>query len=631
MELPFSDDRCINAARRFHRRLGISPREIFTPPPELLSSSPNASSFTPRRDLYPPPNVGWSIGLLDDLSALAYDAQAQPPPPQPHSTAQQQTQAADNFLLGIRVSRALINAIDMRIKRQTRTTGKGAATATHFPEMSYLTCEDVDTVRTSRAYEGDEDEDEDGQMGEEEEDVEEKIHVGAGHEEAKDSLEDQHTDEEGDMINDQDDEGSKDSPITRDSNDPPRNQNMGNGSVDKEPSLPSSPSSPAGAVAHAQPHTNIQDERVALVNPASEASLLPLNNTTSTATAGAKAVTNATARGDTGTIKDIGINGTRQSQSSSCNIVPAVSTPTPVSGRPTPLTALRSHNSPGHTPPATSSQPLSVANKRPRLSSHESGHVPSADQHGSSDAQANLVGNQNGIATMHVVGMSSESGPSQQHLRLDNPDSKTDNEELFTIDNSATKLQARISHQRALNAEYEKTIAQEGQISSGASKLIKTHQVRLIAAENAIERRAALQETFEHALDGLIKEDAMDPIVDDLKRIVSSHKALIERIRTEIQRMENNLASTKEKWRCSQKDQATAAEHLEQGTKMTGSMVAKYNAVVTKKRRWDQMADCVHTRPDEASPAVDGHSIATEDLHKARMDKVAHDEQDAAP
>lgn len=617
------------------------PWEIFTPPSRVASLFLNASSFRPRPDLYPPANVGWSIGILEDLSALADQFQAQTPP------AQQEVEAADNPLLGARIAQTLIIAVDRRIKRQTRTTGKGAATVTHIPKRPYLTCKDVkDVLRdcrakakgkgTAHAYEGDgEDED----MEEEGEGVEEEIEVGAEDEE-EDKSEDQYTDEEGDMMNHQDDEGSEDSTSTTHSRDPSRTQNSGHGSVDKEPSLLFSPSTLPAAAAHALPLSNSQDEHVALVNLPCEASLPPLSNTMPTATAGTKAVTNATVTGNCRTINSVGINSTRQSQSSSSHTVPATSTPRHAPDRPTPSTALHSHELAVYTPPATFPQPLSVSNKRPRLSSHGSGQNPSTDQPGSSDAQASLIDNENGLANVNVVDMSSERGSSLQHLRLEDPESVMDNEELSAVatirrqrmrfDKTATELQAMISHQRALNAEYKRTIAQEREISSRASALIKTHQGRLAAAKDTIERRAALQEYFDHGLDRLIKEDAMDPHIDGLKKIFSLQKDYISGIRAKIPKMLHNLTSAQEKWRCSQKDQATAADHLELGTKMTGAMVATYNVMVAKKRRWDHIATCVHTRPDEPSPAVDDHSIAAEDLHEARMD-LAHDEQEAAP
>lgn len=127
-----SKDRCEDAAKRFYMRRGISPKEILTPPSHLLSLSSNAASFIPRHRLHP--HI-WSVGLLDALATLADQVQ-----PLPDPTAEQQAEAV------VDVSQALIDHVDMRIKRQTRTTGKGATTTTVLPKLRHLKVEDVQIV-----------------------------------------------------------------------------------------------------------------------------------------------------------------------------------------------------------------------------------------------------------------------------------------------------------------------------------------------------------------------------------------------------------------------------------------------------------------------------------------------------
>ncbi|KAH8763248.1 hypothetical protein F5883DRAFT_560205 [Diaporthe sp. PMI_573] len=241
---------------------------------------------------------------------------------------------------------------------------------------------------------------------------------------------------------------------------------------------------------------------------------------------------------------------------------------------------------------------------------------------------------------MHVVDTSSESGSSPQRLQIEDPEHIMDSQELSVVDKiaqeymrfnkSATELEATISHQRVANAGYEKTIAREGEISSGASAMIKYHQKRLAAAKNTIERRTAIQESLEHNLDCLIKEDATDPNVDDLKKVVSAQKDTINKIKAQLPRIGNQLASTQDKWRCSQRDQTTAINRLDRGIKMVEATVAQHNTAVAQKRRWYRAATYLHVKPDESSQVMNSQSVAAEDLREARMD-IAHDEQDVAP
>lgn len=199
--------------------------------------------------------------------------------------------------------------------------------------------------------------------------------------------------------------------------------------------------------------------------------------------------------------------------------------------------------------------------------------------------------------------------------------------EYLRFDKSASELQATISDQGAANAEYEKTIAREKEISSRAGAMINYHQKRLAAAKKAIERRTALQESLEHDLDCLIKEDATDPIVDDLKKVVSTHKATTNKIKAEIPKIGNQLASLQDKLRCAQKEQTTAIDHLSRGIKMTEATVTQHNSAVAQKSRWYRAATSLHVKPDELA---DSRPVAAEDLHDSHMD-LAQDEQDIAP
>ncbi|KAL1860304.1 hypothetical protein Daus18300_009359 [Diaporthe australafricana] len=146
-----STQRRDNAAQRVHKRLGIWPWDIFTLPSRMSSTTSNASTVSHRPDLYPPANIGWSIQTLEYLSALAerFDQDQTQVPPCPSdrdSTTQQQAEAVEKSLLGSRVSQALVTAVEMRIKRQTRTAKTGAAAVIHTPKRPYLTCRDIKAV-----------------------------------------------------------------------------------------------------------------------------------------------------------------------------------------------------------------------------------------------------------------------------------------------------------------------------------------------------------------------------------------------------------------------------------------------------------------------------------------------------
>lgn len=184
--------------------------------------------------------------------------------------------------------------------------------------------------------------------------------------------------------------------------------------MDKAPLLPTTPSFPAAAAAHATPNTNSQDKHVALITSTCEASLSAPLNTTSTATAEAEAVANVIARDDPRTINGV-IVSTRPCQSTSSHTLPDV----PVPGRLEHLTATYSHGSPGHTPHATYSKTSPIPNKRRRLSRDCSGQLPSTNH--ADDAQTELINNENVRTNMHVVDTSSESGSSPQPLQIQGP------------------------------------------------------------------------------------------------------------------------------------------------------------------------------------------------------------------
>ncbi|KAK7702410.1 hypothetical protein SLS64_009702 [Diaporthe eres] len=570
-------------------------------------------------DLYPPANIGWSIGILEDLSALADQIQAQTSPPQ------HQTKAADNPSVGAHVAQLLINAVDKRIRGKTRKTRKGVTSVTHIPKRPYLTCKDVkDVLRncrakakgkgTANAYEDDEDKN----MGEEEEEEEEQIRVEV-------------------ELDDEGNESPEDCGNVSQKIDLSGNENGGHGSMDQVICIPSSPSS--ASTDAIMPQNNIENEHVAMVNSAYEESLPVLLNTMSTATAGANAVANVTATVDPRTISGVSIYNTQQSQSSSSRALLPDLIPKPMPGRLTPPATFRSERSPGHTPPAASSQPSFFPDNRPRLSSHSSGHLLSADQPGISDAQPNITNIENGTANMDVVDMSSESDSSTQSLALENREVFMDTEEMCTateitrqyvrFDKSAAELRAAILRQRALNAEYTKTIAQEREICSIALPRIGSRQRKITVAKDTIERRASVQESLEHALDCLIKEDATDPNADDLKKVVSAYKDSINRIKAEVTDMEDDLAATHNKLRCSEKGELAAARRLDQGIKMLETTVTQYNTAISKKGHWHRMATYVYMRPERSSKIMNSNSIMARGLREILVN-LTNDQQEAA-
>lgn len=640
MARPSSEKRCEDATERFRTRLGLPPQEIFTPPQHLLLSLSDASSFIPRPELHPPK---WSVGLLEALSGLADQVQAQQPPTHSHPTAHQQAEDEDSPM-GIRVSQALIDQVDTRIKLHTRTRGRGAATVTIMPKMCHLTPEDVKVVSrdweanveggsTSSAYE-------DTEYENQEEKVEEQIEVeGEEEESADDGLEDQYTEGEGgDGISHKDYESSEDCRNADQSADLSLPRDSGHRSVDEMPSLTPAPS-PAESAAQAATQTSSRDEHIALANLTClaplPASLIP----TSTTTAATKSVANSIAGGHSSTINDFNLYRSQQAQSSFSHILPAVSTHTPLPECPDPLTALRSHESPEHSPSATCSQPL-FPNKRARLDICRSGQPTFTNQLDSNETQTGLDNNENSITNVHVVDTPAESDSSPKPVHVEDPELAKDNAELSAVraivqqytclDKSVSELQATISYQRALNADYAKTIAREREISSRASATMKFHQRRLAAAKDKIERGAVVQESLEHALDCLIKEDATDPSVIDMKKVVTAHKGTMNKIQLEIPKISCQLALMEDKFRRSREDHTTAVDRLDQGTKIAASTVARHNATVAKKRKWDHVATYLHVKADVSSRIMDGHSVAAQDLPEAPMD-LAHDQQEVVP
>lgn len=128
----------------------------------------------------------------------------------------------------------------------------------------------------------------------------------------------------------------------------------------------------------------------------------------------------------------------------------------------------------------------------------------------------------------------------------------------------------------------------------------------------------------------LTKADDTDPNAHDVEKVVTAYKYSVNERKAEVSKMEDDLASTQEKWKCSRKDQTTAADRLVQGIKATEATVAQYNIATSKKRHWNRMAAYAQMRPDESPWVMDGHSVAAEDLHEAAL-ILAHDLQDVAP
>lgn len=127
------------AAKRIHERLGVWPWDIF----HRISSPDPASPVAPRPELYPPAEAGWSIQTLENLSSLAERLESNRATP-PSRTPQ--VRADEKSALAARISEVLIDAVDTRVNKQTKTTGKGATAVTQPPKRPFLTCQDIKTV-----------------------------------------------------------------------------------------------------------------------------------------------------------------------------------------------------------------------------------------------------------------------------------------------------------------------------------------------------------------------------------------------------------------------------------------------------------------------------------------------------